>query len=516
MRTASNSPSPQMPGTAWWETRRAFSAFVLLAALPLLWPDTPPLVDLIGHMGRYKVQLDITESSSLQHFFTFEWALTGNLGVDLLIVPMARLFGLELGTKLIAISIPMLTVAGWLAVAREVHGRVPPTALFALPLAYSFPFQFGFVNFALSMALALLAFALWLRLARRGHFALRAALFVPISLIVWTAHTFGWGTLGLMAVSAEAVRQRRLGGSLAATAARAAGHGLALAPPLLLMLAWRSGQVTGDTGDWFNLPVKANFIMETFRDRWLVLDVAAVTIVLLLILAAMRNARIGFSPGLGPTVVVLALMFLAMPRVVFGSNYADMRLVPYMLALAIVAIELRPAADARFARNLALIGLAFSTIRTAATTVSFVAYDRSFKRELPALAAIPNGARVAAFVGKPCRDDWRSTRFDHLPALAIIRREAFANDQWTMAGAQLLRVRYTAVGGFAGDPSQLVLRPGCFHPTWRVLNDALTLLPRHAFDYVWLIDPPLHDARLTRGLHPVWRNGSSVLFRVGP
>ncbi|MFO3796683.1 MAG: S1C family serine protease, partial [Anaerolineales bacterium] len=36
-------------------------------------------------------------------------------------------------------------------IAREVHGRIPPTALFALPLAYSYPFQFGFVNFALSI-----------------------------------------------------------------------------------------------------------------------------------------------------------------------------------------------------------------------------------------------------------------------------------------------------------------------------------------------------------------------------
>jgi hypothetical protein len=41
---------------------------VLLCALPLLWPDIPPLVDLPGHMGRYRVQLDLANSPELQAF----------------------------------------------------------------------------------------------------------------------------------------------------------------------------------------------------------------------------------------------------------------------------------------------------------------------------------------------------------------------------------------------------------------------------------------------------------------
>ncbi|MFX8114457.1 hypothetical protein ABTL09_19750, partial [Acinetobacter baumannii] len=85
-------------------------------------------------------------------------------GLDLLVVPLAPIFGLELSVKLIVITIPALTVMGLLWIAREVHGRIPATALVALPLAYNFAFHFGFVNFALAQALALNAFALWLRL----------------------------------------------------------------------------------------------------------------------------------------------------------------------------------------------------------------------------------------------------------------------------------------------------------------------------------------------------------------
>ena len=38
--------------------------------------------------------------------------------------------------------------------------------------------------------------------------------------------------------------------------------------------------------------------------------------------------------------------------------------------------------------------------------------------------------------------------------------------------------------------------------------------PRAAFDYVWLIRPPAYDPSLNIGLVEVWRDGSSVLFRI--
>ena len=164
----------------WWQTRWFVVAVAIMAAIPLVWPDIPPLVDLPGHMARYRVQLAPAPFRGCGDWYNFHWQLIGNLGVDLLIEPLAPIFGLELAVKLIVLTIPPMIAVGFLWIAREVHGRIPATALFALPLAYSYPFQFGFVNFALSMALALNAFALWLRLARTGQFRLRAILFVPI------------------------------------------------------------------------------------------------------------------------------------------------------------------------------------------------------------------------------------------------------------------------------------------------------------------------------------------------
>src|SRR5438270_13746728 len=133
----------------WWKSRLSRGLVVFATMLRLLYPPVPPLVDLLGHMGRYRVELDLDHSPFLQLYYNYHWAAIGNLGVDLLIIPLGKLLGLEPAVKLIVLMIPPMTAAGFFWVAREVHGRVPPTAFFALPFITGYPFLFGFVNFTL-------------------------------------------------------------------------------------------------------------------------------------------------------------------------------------------------------------------------------------------------------------------------------------------------------------------------------------------------------------------------------
>ena len=99
--------------------------------------------------------------------------------------------------------------------------------------------------------------------------------------------------------------------------------------------------------------------------------------------------------------------------------------------------------------------------------------------------------------------------------MALVRRRAFSNDQWTMPGAQLLQVRYRRGEPFVRDPSQLITgRPCRGEPRWSS-QASLGRLPRDAFDHVWLIDPPRLDPRLFAGMTPVWRDRESVLYRIG-
>ena len=503
----------------WWQTRWFVAALTVLACVPLLWPDIPPLVDLPGHMGRYRVQLDWDAYPWLRQWYEFRWQLIGNLGIDLLVIPLEHLLGLEPAVKLIVIAIPALTVFGLLWIAREVHGRIPPHALFALPFAYSFPFQFGFVNFALSMGLALCLFAWWLRLARQERLAFRAAVFVPLSCALWVCHTFGWGVLGVLAFSAELIRQhdKKPQGWLGWPKAwvRAGLGCLPLALPMALMVFWRTGDhVTGQTGDWFNWHAKTQWLTMVFRDRWLAFDIASTAVIVLVLVNGLRDRATEYSRNLGLSALALIAVFVVLPRIVFGSAYADMRLAPFLVAVAVLAIRPKAVMSARRAGAIAAIGLAFFVARIGATTWSYALFDRNYDRELAALEHVPVGARLVTFFGQPCNNPWMMSRMEHMAALALERRAAYSNDQWSMPGAQLLTVRYRAARGFAHDPSEIVTPFQCSREWWRPINRALLTFPRDAFDYVWLIRPPSHDKRMLQGLVPVWRSGPSVLYRV--
>jgi hypothetical protein len=498
----------------WWERRVVLIAFALAAAMPLLWPPIPPLVDVPGHMGRYAVQL--AGSGPLLTWYRFDWHVIGNLGVDLLIEPVSRIVGLELATKLIVMAIPVLTVAGLLWIAREVHGHVPPTALFALPLALGHPFLFGFINFALAMALALLAFALWLRLARVGRLRLRAILFVGIAPVVWVAHTFGWGLLGLLCFSAETIRQHDRGVGWSRAVFNAGLHCLVLAPPLIPMLAWRSAATdpSAATGDWFNWAAKLQWLLMTLRDRWRVFDTVCVGALAMLIFFALRDKRLGFSRNLALSALVLLAVFLVLPRIIFGSAYADMRLTPFLFAVAIIAIRPAQTASPKFLGTIAMLGLIFCAGRIAATTASLAMASARYAQALVALDHVPRGSRLAIFTQRACGMAWSTNRMEHLGALAMVRRASFSNDQWAVSGAQLMTIAKRDAPDFSVDPSQLVVAQDCPIEFSKTLDASLVALPHAAFDYVWLIDPPAYDARATTGMTPVWRDGTDALFRI--
>ena len=516
---------PRPPGPRpWWETRTFVAFLILISMVPLLYPPIPPLVDLLGHMGRYRVQLDLGDSRWLSQYYEFRWAPIGNLGIDLLVELLGPILGLELAVKLIILAIPPMTVAGFLWVAREIHNRIPPTAIFALPIAYCHPFFFGFANFSLSMALAFLAFGLWLRLGRLGKTKLRAALFVPISVVIFFAHTFGWGTLGVLCFSAEAVRQHDRGENWAHSGLKAALHASSLALPILFMLAWRSSAPTGQTDDWFNWEAKIQWIETIFRDRWKYWDLASAGILFAVILECIRNPRLGFSRNLGFSALVMILVFVFLPRIIFGSAYADMRLAPFLFALALLAIRFRTDTPMRTATVLAVLGLTFYLARIATTTASLAMAADDHKAKLEALDHIPMGAKVASMVGQGCVTWWAMPRNSHLGAMVIVRREGFSNDQWDIAGTNLMNIRYDA-GAFSSDPTEIVRPTYCRTPRkWRIVNNrlrgdwridnALKTLPRDKFDFLWLIDVAPYDPSLTRGMTPVWQGPRSMLYRI--
>ena len=495
----------------WWAHPAYAWLLILGMAIPMLWPSVVPISDLPGHMGRYAVQLDAGHAPLLDRWYAIRWRPIGNLGVDLLMIPLGHLIGIEPAAKLIVTLIPPLTAAGFLLVARETHRTLPPTAAFALPLAMGYPFHFGFVNFALSMGLAFLAFGLWLRMTRLGQIRARALLFVPLAILVWLAHAFGWAVLGLLCCAAALVARYDERRGLVRTLWHAGLDCLPLAVPLLLMAAWRSGG-TGATSGFFDWYGKYGWLQSALRDHWKPLDGDSAELLVLLVgLGVIGLFR--FSRTLLAATVLLTLAYCALPEVLLGSHYADMRLAPYLFAIALLALGPRPTMTRGVSTGIAVAALLFWAVRIGATTASLYLHGLVYDRQLAAIDHIPVGARVYALVVPPCDHGWDGPRLDHLPSMAIVRKSAFTNDQWAEPGGQLLTVKPFLPADFSVSPSQLVRLPGCGRAE-PLLGDRLGTFPREKFDMVWLVGVPPAARPVDPGLRPVWQSADGALYRI--
>jgi hypothetical protein len=377
------------------------------------------------------------------------------------------------------------------------------------------------VNFALAMGLMLILFALWLRMARTGRLRWRPYVFFVLSFALWVAHSFAWGVLGILCFIAEVVRRRDEGRPWIESVWRAIIACLPLAPPALLLLPWRAGDSPyhpHGTFDWFNWYFKRLWIVSVLRERVEIWDKAGAA----LLYAVALSGLVGkpwrrYEAILGIAAVLLLAVFVCLPRVLLSSAYADMRLVPYMLAIAILA--LRPIASRRAAGWIALAAVLFFTARIAVSTAAFLRYERNYDAQLKALDHVPTGARVMVLASIPCRSAWYTTRMEHLSSMATVRRQSFVNDQWVAPGAQLLRIRYRYPGRyfrfFRHDPSQIVRRPDCRARNELYLDIAMKFFPRSAFDYVWMIDMPRERWPVDPGLAPVWEGKRfGILYRI--
>jgi hypothetical protein len=188
-----------------------------------------------------------------------------------------------------------------------------------------------------------------------------------------------------------------------------------------------------------------------------------------------------------------------------------MRLVPYMLAIFVLAIRFKAETIYPLARTLALAGLAFLLVRTAGTTASFAIAANHQRQQLAVLDAVPMGAPVVSLVWSPCKG-WANRRSDHLPSMVIVRREGFGNDQWPLAGSSLLTTTYPEAGWFKGDPSGVVRSEGCRREGVPI-ELSLRAIPRDAFDFLWLVDMPPIPRAWVAGWEPVRVAEGSVLLR---
>lgn len=498
--------SAKDPASSPWHANLAAVLLVLASALPVLFVQTPPMVDVLGHIGRYSLQTSLASDPWLRTWYAFEWQVIGNLGADLLVEVLHPVIGTVGAARTAIALVPLLGASAVVLLSRQIHGRLTAFAVASLALLYALPFSWGFLNFSLAMALALLAFSLWLRL---GSGTWRLGAFVPLSLALWLCHTFGWAFLGILCTGESLARRHRAGRSYGSSLLGTAADCAPLLAPLVPMLVWRSTAAGAGVDGWFDLTQKAQWLISIQRLDWQAADLLSAVILLALPLTSLaRRVRIDSRLGLAAAIAFAA--FVLLPKQIFGSVFADMRLAPYAVLLALLA--LRDGGTARLRVALMVAALAFLGFRLALTAQVYREREREVERHLAALDAIPRHARLAMLVQVPCQSDWALPWFSHIGSLALTRKPVFVNDQWANASMNPLRVHFPAAGPFATDDKQLFFPKRCgMAPT---LAQALSALPAGAFTHLWIVGAGPAAIPYRRDLTLTWRSADAAVFRV--
>ena len=493
-------------GRPYWERGWFWLLLALVSALPFVVAPLPVMPDHFAHVARYHVMLTHADSAFLQRYFSLEWRLIGNLGVDGLVLVLGRFMPVEAAATLAVALVPVLTVAGIHALAKAAHGRVPATALLALMMVWTFTFSYGFENYHLSLALALLVAALWVRLAEADQ-RWRALAMAPLSLLVWLAHVSGWGVMGLVILGWEWARARGKtpDAGLAVRLGRIMLRMLPLAAPFALFVFWTPSAMSdlSMAGPLY----KMFFVWDMFRAELIWLDRLLVVAMAMLVTALLVRLWPRRNPGMFAAAVLLLVAFLFMPRAVLGSYFADQRLLP---AFGIMLVLALPAPGRRAAMRLAVVALALFGVRMAEMSLGWWQRGRLLQAELVAMDHVPRGARVAAMARMSGCAGGVLSGHDHLADYVITRRDGFANTQWDVAGAQLVRPIYNRGRGYNHDGSVFIgdsRYPRCYG---RPLDEMVDGLPRDRFDFVWTFDAPV----VRPWLEPVFKGPHGRLYRV--
>lgn len=419
---------------AWWRDRWTVVALLLalIASAPPIFSPYPQMTDYPAHLARWYVMLVHKTNPLIDQYYGFRWAWSGNLGADLLIYPLAALFGLETGGRIILILIPALTGLAIVTVERTLRGRVGVGSLLAMTAIWSPAMIMGFLNFTLSVALALFAFAFWVRSA---EWKWRSAAFVPIGMVVWLSHQSGWGVLGIMVFCYEWYQRRKLIPSVLATMPL----WLPVVPTVLAGQQAPGSMNYGPRVLW----VKWVEWKTAFRDREGYLDIATTCFFVAIPFIALWFRRLDLRLALAA--LALALLALVIPRHLGGGDYADYRLIGVALLLGALAIDWRapgwlmPVAALPFLYRIMI------------TTLAWQGHSAEVSQMLGALDRMPQGAKVA-YAFEEVTGLWPTPSFGHIGSYATVRRDALVNCQFAIPGVHMLQIKQP--GWNFVDPSQ--------------------------------------------------------------
>ncbi len=433
-------------------TLRLLAASLILVPLtlsPLLWASVPPLVDYPNHLARMWILVQNGALPELARNYVVAWRVLPDLAMDLIVPALTRIMPLEIaGTPLHRAHHAEPAGRHDDAAPRAPWPRRTVRSLSALLFLYNAALFWGFLNCLFGIGMFLLALSGWIS-SRHWRAAPRILTFATVASLLLLLHLFAFCLYALAVGSYELghwLRERQLSPRGFRTLCAA---GLQFIPGLLLWLASlaESGPSYREYGD-LGAKVYAVQAPFTFGAQAILFDKALVMFSAVFLLAAIASRALRLAPEMRLPLIAMLLAAVAMPNWMNGSWLADIRL-PVALPFVLIASTRLDAARLRAVGWFAAVALVLLGVRIWAVSETWRDTDRLFAEFRSAARVITPGARLLIVDDTPrgrrplegvpsfLAQRWDES-FPHMPALAVIDREAFIPylfTGWTSRGS---------------------------------------------------------------------------------
>lgn len=520
-------PAPRAPASAVagnMPRRWILLALMLTAvlALPFLLVDVPPVLDYPNHLARLYV-LAHPDDPLLSQMYAPNWRILPNLGMDVIGVALLRFTDVHVGGRLLLALSLFAPLAGVVAYHRAVFGRLSLWPLAAGIIAYNGVFLLGFMNFQLSLGVALGGAAGWVTLRRHDRWLVAIAWGAIAAAAAFLCHIFGLVFFAILVGAGEADRlwrlrrSPRLARELVVVACALA---VTLGPAMLLYALCPLGDGGLQLGAWVG-PHKLWRVMTPFVTTSGSLTVITAVAVMSLLVLVRRQLVV--APGIPLALAVLFVAFVAAPWKAMGGTFIDMRLAA-MGGLLLFA-GLQPVVSGRTAVLAGMVVAGLMLVRTADIASAWIDHRGDLAELRAAITQVQPGQRVIAAHGGEKSASSRRERSlpgfrdvdSHMAALLVIERRAF----WPLMFARPSQQSIVVRPAFLRLAASSWTEPAA----WRWLQpdtppaDALPVARylanwRSDFDAVLLLDPPAAEQPVA-GLTPLYLGSYVQLFRIG-
>ncbi len=503
----------------------------LLALSPMLLSHVPPLYDYPSHLARIEIIHHLLTDGRFAQMYKLNLAVIPNLGIDAFVLPLTLLgVDVEVGGRIFVAVVALALCLGVVAVHRTLFRSPSMVPLAAFAFVYNETFMFGFLNYLLAVALALLGFAQWQRVRdRRLHVV--AAFTLAWTVGIFFVHLLGAVLLLGLILSFETteavlthmrpdadryVRSTASRELLRRTVVITAGLAfLALLYRLTPFADAAPGQSFGDalSAAVGNLPSRLRrlpHVVDGYQPR---LDEASAVLLACGVAAAAFLRRLRVNVRMVPAVLGLFAVYLVVPSDWAGTSYIPDRMPLTILLLTLCSFDVI-VTGWRMRRVIALCILGVVGLRSATAAVAWRDADRAYAPMLAALDRLPPGSTIYGavnFAGDHFLDELRLP-WEHFCSLASIRRGVFSANVWAIPSQNLIlrQSAYEAVGQAAPwlnrvDHGGAPPRPG---------HDMLAPELIARADYLLAVHPELYQRPLPALLIPLERSGGAVLYRI--